>query len=590
MFSPMKKIILLLGAAATMFAAASCRKESLPETEFVPVTESVSATAEGGRFSIEYKLANPQEGLSVSASSEAEWISGFDCSASGSVSFEILPNDSEAQREDEILLEYGDLNFTVPVTQAGDPYAECDVNIECGNFLGLYYGDAYGTYTHFAMISDLPLDEFGTYNPEGTYYVLYLTRILDDSATVAFPDGTYTVDPDNSYADWTISTEHSYVIRNNNRFLLTSGTMTVSGGNDIDNTTFDLVLTLDDGSVHHATYTGAQYGEDHSIDWISEDVDMTATVAMASYLGDDADYGNSNINITLYTDLSDEGWVEVPGYALIMVGNVEYDETGHIVPGKYPISADAMADNAFEAGSCVSFMNSPFPTGTNLRYFYVDNTEQMVGLVESGSVEISGSGDSYTVECSFVTKQGVNVTAKYTGPLDVENAPNTDKYSKYYLTDDYELQFPAQTDDYFRVRAFSYDWYYDGVMTWQLSFEQYNSNYSYDGDQLYVEIVCPIEYTDGPMPGTYKVGTVKGEAGTVTPGTFEPDEMTNNNWPTYFQHMEDGVTAFGAAALGGELTLVKNDDGTYTIKFDFTDQQESPKHFTGEWTGTMEVW
>lgn len=590
MYSPMKKFILLLGAVATMFAAASCRKESLPETEFIPVTESVSATAEGGRFTIEYKLSNSQEGTEVSASSDEEWISGFDCSASGSVSFEILPNESEAQREGKILVEYGDLNFTVPVTQAGDPYAACDVDIECSNFLGLYYGDAYGTYTHFAMISDLPLDEFGAYNPDGTYYVLYLTKLLDESATVAFPDGTYTVDPDNTYAEWTISAEHSYVIRNSSRLLITSGTMTVSGGNDIDNTTFDLVLTLEDGTVHHASYTGAQYGEDYSIDWISEDVNMTATVAMASYLGDDADYGNSNINITLYSALTDAGWVEVPGYALIMVGNVEYDETGHIVPGEYPISADASADNAFEAGNCVSFMNSPFPTGTNLRYFYVDNTEQMVGLVESGSVEISGSGDNYTVECSFVTKQGVNITATYTGPLDVKDAPNTDKYSKYYLTEDYELQFPAQTDNYFRVSAMSYSWQYEGAMAWVLSFSRYNSDYAYDGDQINIEIVCSPEYTDEPMPGTYKVGTVKGEIGTVTQGVFEPGEMNDYLMPTYFRHMDNGVTSFGGAAMGGELTLVKNDDGTYTIKFDFTDQQESPKHFTGEWTGTMEVW
>ena len=65
-------------------------------------------------------------------------------------------------------------------------------------------------------------------------------------------------------------------------------------------------VTLDDGSVHHAEYKGPQYGEDYSIDWITEDVDMTATRASANFIeGEgDPDYGNTNINITLYSALT----------------------------------------------------------------------------------------------------------------------------------------------------------------------------------------------------------------------------------------------------------------------------------------------
>lgn len=585
----MKKFILLYGAVATMLAVASCQKESMPETEFLSETESISAGAEGGEFTINYTLNNPREGMDVSASSGAEWITDFDYSTDGVIAFNISPNVSETQREDKIEVAYGELKFSVPVTQEGNPSAAWDSDIVCSSFAATYYGDAYETYTHFMIMSDKEVANDGSFDPQGTYYVLYLTRILDETATAAFTNGEYTVDPENSYSDWTICTEHSYVVSKSSKLRLAGGSMTISG-NGIDDSTFELLLTLDDGSVHHAVYTGAQYGEDHSIDWVTEDVEMTAGSVIASFIeGEgDPDYKNNNINITLYSGLDENGWVEVPGYALILVGNVQFDDTGYIIPGTYPISHDDMVKNGFQAGKCTSFMNSPFPSGTNIRYFYVDNQQQMVGLVVDGEVIISGDRNEYTVECNLVTREGVNIHAVWVGELEVEGAPGKDEFSKYYLTDDYELSFPAKTDNFFRVSSFKNTWQYDGAVAWSIRFFHYNENYAYDGDQLELEFFCSSEYSDAPMEGTYKVGTTKGEIGTLTPGTFEPGETTNNNWPTYFRNMDNGNTSYGAAAKGGEMTLTKNDDGTWTVQFDFTDQQENAKHFTGSWTGEIE--
>lgn len=583
----MKKLIMLIGVVA-LLVTTSCQKEVIPETEFLPKTESVSAVAEGGEYYIEYTLTNPVEGLSVSASTEDNWIDDIDCSESGVVSFTVLPIDTESQREGKVVVEYGDLSFSVPVIQAGDPYASCDVDIECSQFNALYYGDAYETYTHFFVMSDLPMADNGSFDPAGIYYVVYLTRNIDEeTATAAFTNGTYNVDPENTYADWTISTEHSYVICKNTQLRIASGTLTVSG-TDLDNSVFDILFTMEDGTVHHAVYSGPQYGDDYSIDWVDHDVDMTAETAVATWLEADPDVNNANINITLYSALTPDGWVEVPGYALIMVGNVEYDQTGHIVPGTYPISDESMLENAFQTGSCVSFMNSPFPSGTNIRYFYVDNTQQMVGLVKSGNVTISGSGNDYTVECDFVTREGKTIHASYTGALDVKDNPYEDKYSQYYLTEDHELTFPAETDNYFRISCFSSTWQYEDAVSWTFNFNQYNENYQYEGDQFGIEIVCPAEYTEEPMEGTYKVAATAGEVGTVSPGTFLPkDNNTGTFIPSYFRYNENGTTKFGAAAKGGELTLTKNDDGTWTISFDFTDQQEEPKHFTCNWTGNI---
>ena len=595
----MKKFY-LFPCVAALLVAASCVKETPAETEFLPKTESVSALAEGGKYSIEYILTNPVDGKSVSASSEDDWIIDFDCSVSGTVSFMVTANDTDAERIGEVLVEYGSLDFTVPVTQAApsEPTPEYDVDTQCSIFQSTYFGDAYGTYTHFFMMADSELGTGGTYDQDGAYYIIYLTRNIDEeTATAAFTSGTYTVDPESSYEDWTISTKESYVLYKGAQFMISEGTLVVTG-EDYNESVFDLTLTLNDGSVHHAVYNGPQYGEDYSIDWITEDVDMEVSRATANFIeGEgDVDYGNSNINITFYTELDEGGWVKVPGYSLIMVGNVDFDETGNIVPGNYPISFDEMIENEFDAGYCVSFMNSPFPSGTNIRYFYVDNTQQMVGLVTSGSVDIDRNGDEYTIDCNFVTREGVNIHASYTGALDIIGAPNTNPFEPYYLTEDYEIEFPLEDATLVQVTGMSSTWDYDDAITWSFNFYQFNQNYAYHGDQVMLKIVCPPEYSEEPMPGTYKVCTAEteGQPGTVEIGTFEPPVKDNYNVasyrPTMFRNENNGEVVVGAAAAGGEMTLTKNDDGTWSITADFTDQQDAPKHFTFNWTGEIEIW
>ena len=37
------------------------------------------------------------------------------------------------------------------------------------------------------------------------------------------------------------------------------------------------------------------------------------------------------------------------------------------------------------------------------------------------------------------------------------------------------------------------------------------------------------------------------------------------------------------------MSLTKNDDGTWNIQFDFTDQQAEPRHFTFDWTGEISI-
>ena len=94
------------------------------------------------------------------------------------------------------------------------PKEEIIVNVEAGDFVGEYYGDAYtqqaGAYT-LILAADGFVEYSGGMLPNSTYYVLDAYSDFyegKDTGYVALPDGTYTFDTTNSYAKGTIS--HAY--------------------------------------------------------------------------------------------------------------------------------------------------------------------------------------------------------------------------------------------------------------------------------------------------------------------------------------------------------------------------------------------
>jgi hypothetical protein len=112
--------------------------------------------------------------------------------------------------------------------------------------------------------------------------------------------------------------------------------------------------------------------------------------------------------------------------------------------------------------------------------------------------------------------------------------------------------------------------------------QQYDGNWSYDSDQLIIQIVCAPGNEAEPVPGTYRVSEGN-EVGTVMAGTY----YGTFGIGSFFQHYEAGSIASAGAAVDGSMTLEKNADGTWTIDFDFLDGQAEPKHFSGSWTGTL---
>ncbi|HJC18139.1 MAG TPA: hypothetical protein H9937_09315 [Candidatus Alistipes stercorigallinarum] len=473
---------------------------------------------------------------------------------------------------------------------APEPTVEYDVDTVSSVCEGIYFGDAFlnneDVYTYYLSISDKPVLDGGYTDSEGTYYILWLNTPLEEQIA----NGTYTLTEEtNKYTEYSfLGGEFSYIVHKNQQYFIKEGTMTVTT-NGIK-PRIEIEMTTTEGTTFHTVYEGIYFYYNKSIEWLKQDMNTTMNSVYSWYLEEMNEGRNVNLNITLYENIDDSGWLIPPSSVLILVGRGEFDNDGNLIPGTFTITNDENAsDYTFLAGGCVNFMNAPFPSGTNIKYYYdpANSSAIQVGITDSGTVEIEKNGDNYTLTYDLTTDKGIHLTGSYTGPIVVQDAPKVIEKNEWDLTEDHELSFDAPN---IKIQAFGSKYTVSGAYTWQFQFKQYNENWQYTSDQLTVEVVCDLDETEGPAPGVYKISE-SNEVGTARKGTFNMSSGVDGfGTGTYFKYYEDGAVRWAAGASDGEVEITKNEDGTYTVTFDFLDGQQEPKHFKGAWTGTPEIY
>ena len=208
----LSKLFLLM---ALPLAFAACEPTETPDTpQADPVLtltskSSLKFTPEGGNGTITYTLENAVKDTELTATTEAEWIT--DITIGENITFVVAANEATEERNDRILVTYGEQNFNVFVTQEG---FEPVVNFEAECFEGVYYGTQYSPNYNVAIyLSDKGFTEQGYIYAGGTYYTLDL--FLDNEPTIdaegfmTVPAGTYTFDGTDSYGDMTIGYAYS---------------------------------------------------------------------------------------------------------------------------------------------------------------------------------------------------------------------------------------------------------------------------------------------------------------------------------------------------------------------------------------------
>lgn len=378
--------------------------EATPPTITLKGEDNITIDRSGQIVTIIYSLTNTNPVDYVYAKTTADWIYSIECKSS-KTTLGVATNISGKERKTIVTVGYGSASFDVTITQAGDG----DINFQAPILWGDYYGDAFtpGAGNYWFVLSDRGFDINGDSYPNATYYRFdAYGPVATTSGIVPIPNGTYTYDPDNTYAQWTFTAEYSgYWVTDANAHR-------------------DEILKFDEATLvvedNIITLNAKINGEQHTVVYKGENALLdckSSVVALTTLDGDyQADLSNHYMVYECYGDYYDYGafnwmFVIMPNdgsgdcFQLDIITGHNDKESGFV--GSY-ISSDVLKRWSFIPG---------WTDGYNLQcswFFTVDNSE--LAPFRGGNVEVIDNGDgTMTVNIDVTDDRRNKITGTWTG-------------------------------------------------------------------------------------------------------------------------------------------------------------------------------
>ena len=248
----MKKLFLLFALVTLTLTA--CEKEPANETQATITlsTEFVEIAAEGGSAELTATTANGT-GSKISVKEDAQWL---EAKVDGStIKLTAKANTSASERSVEVTATYEGAKATFTVKQRGSEY---DVVFEAKRFEGIYFGTEYtDMHNYYIILSDVGVNSDASAKANGTYYYFDMYRnIKADEMNPVLPDGEYTFDASNSYADKTISEESSWYGVTGADGKFASSASFKAAKVTVKNGSFTAIIEMEDGKTHYVAYEG----------------------------------------------------------------------------------------------------------------------------------------------------------------------------------------------------------------------------------------------------------------------------------------------------------------------------------------------
>lgn len=302
------------------------------------------------------------------------------------------------------------------------------------------------------------------------------------------------------------------------------------------------------------------------------DVVLDAGEAVCEYYGNM--FTGRDGEHSYYFMLSDNGW-DTPNakvYKFDLFAQAPEDiDNPTVIPGTYTLGKRGETKEMTFSPEFSSF-------GT----VNESGTEYIGYAIQDGTLEITQDGSDYNCRATLTDGDGKVHSVIYYGPIKVYNyyEPLPDFYSN--LEEDVKINF-----DGVEIDAFYYgDYYGFGTYNWYLDIK----TPLFEGDSFIIELnQSEDNFAGGIAEGVYTVSK-NGEASTFLPGYYVNDTQTWS-WYNHFELSEDRIliATLSCPIYGGEITVTKNGDGTYTIDFDCTDDNlDNPHRLTGTWTGVID--
>lgn len=399
----MKNKLILAIIAASMLHGCTKPNENEQEPTVTPYItiqglngNSLSVSYESTDTTINYEIADPVEGGTVSAKADDGWVE-TDCSTENKIALSISANPEDMPRSTIITITYTYLESkTVEaqvnlIQEAGVTY---DYELNASVLTGSYYKDSYGVNgedNYYTWLSDKPFEGDAPIQG-GTYYLLslYSEKEPDDPDNPLPKTGTYKLGAPGKTDDMTMSydeTKRKYYSASGETTYFADGTLIISQGSG-DTLIYDAVLEDRDGKLHHVRYAGpASYinmgggdSPDPGSGILDHDVELNNPYVTADYR-----YSNNNATeVRLRFSEGEDLFADVTAY-------IPFDQNGYLTPGKYEVSS---------GGNVMSIMPGKWwQNGDFLspKYSYVVEWIDNVGyqdIVEKGTMTVTGKTET----------------------------------------------------------------------------------------------------------------------------------------------------------------------------------------------------
>ncbi len=460
---------------------------------------------------------------------------------------------------------------------------------------GLYFGDFHkeGYADYYFLLSNGELGQVSEVdvvpmNPGG--YVLRCdiwSSISAEHTNAIIPEGTYTSNVGRK--NGTFNTELTFATFNEEKvgdlyrikqLLTNDGVITVkhtSDGYDIR-----AELTTTDGDKYIYSYQGpitlrdmSGEGDKYDNGHIKANLDIQTKRVTKQLFGSGDNYDNYVLRCFDSEKITGDG--------LYPKG------TGHKIQLDLYTAKGADITGTYKVGERREYTAGTFYPGVWLGVqamgtfcMQIDETyKSRFCAIQDGKINISKNSDgTYTVRCDLTDSDGYSVKTSWTGEIEdfkVMDEPQTT------LTADITMN-PTLCSE---INYYG-DYYANGAANYGIGFTT-------DTETLAIDFIAPAGNNADALPeGTFTVSTSK-EPGTITPGSIGISDAEPTCYIRYEQSNGQLFAKDKAPVAGGTMQIKRNADGTHTVTFDFTDDNDlvdksiAPNRISGEWTGIIPV-
>lgn len=378
---------------------------------------NIQLTFEAGTTTVEYTVTNPVENATVEADAEgAEWISNFDTSVEGALTFSVTENTEAEARSVVLTLKYiydgGEAKAQINVIQDANLLAY-DFTASYG--FGYYYGNRHGkspAMMYYTWLTENPSE--GGYLGAGMNYCFSIFAAApEDMSAIAAPAGTYTLA--DTFAEGTFDIGESRFLNGDDGSALyfTEGTLVIT--KDGDKYVYEASLVDQNGGAHRVKYTGPMSLQDDSAEptysTLTDDytANLSNAACIAAYYGDYYGKGNSNFTVQIMPDGAGDA------ITMDIFCPSSSNATTGLAEGEYSI-----ADTGNDFTLLNGYLSGGYLVGT---WFVTLNASSQavdpMAPLMSGTVNISKDGSAVTIEIE--AKDDLDpantVTATWTGEI-----------------------------------------------------------------------------------------------------------------------------------------------------------------------------